>query len=107
MISLQNHLLSGDTTSINTVDQPALSKDEDNIVYQVSNNAAVQTRLEVASSINSAQQTSLTSSLSNVAGADLTQTLTQLSQTQNAYQIAIQSSSNILQLQTSLLSALP
>jgi flagellar hook-associated protein 3 FlgL len=107
MISLQNHLLAGNTSAITTVDQPALSKDEDNILYQVSNNGAVQSRLEVAASAASAQQTGLTTSLNTVAGADLTQTLTQLTQAQNAYQIALQSSSTILQLKTSLLSYLP
>ncbi|HEX4266134.1 MAG TPA: hypothetical protein VH597_17490 [Verrucomicrobiae bacterium] len=106
MISLQNHLLAGDTNSISTVDQPALSKDDDNILYQVSNNGAVQARLEVAASTASTQQSGLAASLNNVAGADLTQTLTQLTQAQNAYQIALQSSSTILQLKTSLLSYL-
>jgi flagellar hook-associated protein 3 FlgL len=107
MISLQNDLLAGDTNSISTVDQPALTNDGDNIIYQVSNNGAVQSRLEVAASAASTQQSSLTTSLSNVAGADLTQTLTQLTQAQNAYQVALQSSSAILQLRTSLLSSLP
>jgi flagellar hook-associated protein 3 FlgL len=107
MISLQNHLLAGDTAAINTTDQPALTKDEDNLIYQVSGNGAVQSRLEVAAAMASTQQTSLTNSLSTVAGADLTQTLTQLSQAQNAYQIALQSSSTIMQLKTSLLSSLP
>jgi flagellar hook-associated protein 3 FlgL len=107
MISLQNHLLAGDTASINATDQPALTKDEDNLIYQVSSNGAVQSRLEVAAAMASTQQTSLANSLSNVAGADLTQTLTQLSQAQNAYQIALQSSSTIMQLKTSLLSSLP
>jgi flagellar hook-associated protein 3 FlgL len=107
MISLQNHLLAGDTAAINTIDQPALTKDEDNLIYQVSGNGAVQSRLEVAAAMASTQQTSLTNSLSTVAGADLTQTLTQLSQAQNAYQIALQSSSTIMQLKTSLLSSLP
>jgi flagellar hook-associated protein 3 FlgL len=107
MISLQNHLLAGDTNSIHTVDQPALAKDEDNIIYQVSNNAAVLSRLEVAASAAATKQASLNTSLNNVAGSDLTQTFTQLTQAQNAYQIAIQSSSNIMQLRSSLLANLP
>jgi flagellar hook-associated protein 3 FlgL len=107
MISLQNHLLAGDTNSIHTVDQPALAKDEDNIIYQVSNNAAVLSRLGVAASAAATKQASLNTSLNNVAGSDLTQTFTQLTQAQNAYQIAIQSSSNIMQLRSSLLANLP
>jgi flagellar hook-associated protein 3 FlgL len=107
MISLQNNLLAGNTSAITSTDQPALTKDDDNIIYQISNNGAAQSRLEVAASTASTQQTGLATSLNTVAGADLTQTLTQLTQAQNAYQIALQSSSTILQLKTSLLSYLP
>jgi len=42
-----------------------------------------------------------------VAGADMTQTLVQLNQAQNAYRAALQSSATILQLQSSLLAYLP
>jgi len=106
MISLQNHLLAGDTNSINTVDQPALAKDEDNIINQVSNNGAVQLRLEVAASAATTQQSSLNTSLNTVAGANLADTLTKLTQAQNAYQVALQSSASILQLRSSLLASL-
>jgi flagellar hook-associated protein 3 FlgL len=107
MISLQNDLLSGNTNAITTVDQPALTNDENNIIYQVSNNGAAQARLQVAASAATTQQNALSTSLTNVAGADLTTTLTQLTQAQNAYQIALQSSSTIMQLKTSLLAYLP
>ena len=107
MISLQNHLLSGDTTSISSVDDPNLIKDGDNIVYQVSNNGAALSRLDLAASAAGTRQSALNTSLTNVAGADLTQTLTQLTQAQNAYQIALQSSSNIMQLRSSVLTNLP
>ncbi len=107
MISLQNNLLSGNTAAITSTDLPNLSKDSDNVLYQVSANGAAQTRLQVAASAAGTQQSALNTSLTNVAGADLATTLTQLTQTQNAYQIALQSSSTILQLQTSLLAYLP
>jgi len=107
MISLQNNLLSGNTAAITSTDAPNLSKDETNIIYQVADNGAVQSRLDAAASAAGNQQTGLQTSLNNVAGADLTQTLTQLTQTQNAFQIALQTSSNIMQLQTNLLQYLP
>lgn len=107
MISLQNHLISGDTTSIQSVDDPNLTKDSDNLVYQVGNNAAALSRLDLASSAASSKQSALNTSLNSVAGADLTQTLTQLTQAQNAYQIALQSSSSIMQLRSTLLANLP
>lgn len=107
MISLQNNLLAGNTTAINSTDQAALTGDSDNIIYHISNAGAVQTRLQVAASVVTSQQSAFSTSLSTVAGADLAQTLTQLSQAQNAYQIALQSSSSIMQLRSSLLSSLP
>ena len=106
LISLQNNLQSGNTSAITTIDAPNLSKDDDNIIWQVANNGATQSRLQAAASFATTQQTGLQQSLSNVAGADLAQTLTQLSQAQNAYQVALQTSSQILQMQQSVLSSL-
>jgi flagellar hook-associated protein 3 FlgL len=107
LISLQNHLQAGDSAAISTTDQPALTSDENNIIYQVATNGAIQARLEAESSIATSRKSNLTQSISNVAGADLTQTLVQLSKAQTAYQAALQTSSNILQMQQSLLSYLP
>jgi len=107
LISLQNDLQAGNANAVSTTDQQALSKDQDNLVYQVANNGAVQARLDAASTAAGATQTSLQQSLNTVAGADLTQTLASLTQANTAYQVALQSSSTILQLQQSLLSYLP
>jgi flagellar hook-associated protein 3 FlgL len=107
LISLQNDLQAGNATAVSTKDQPALTNDENNIIYQAATNGAVQSRLDAEASLATARKTSLQQSISNVAGADMTQTLVQLSQTQNAYQAALQTSSSILQLQQSLLAYLP
>jgi flagellar hook-associated protein 3 FlgL len=96
LISLQNHLLAGDTAAISTTDAPALIKDEDNILYQVTNIGVTQTRLEAAASSADAQSQSIQKMISNEAGADMTQTLTQLNQAQTSYQAALQSASGIL-----------
>lgn len=107
LISLQNDLLAGNTSAISKTDSPALTQDQNNIIYQVANNGAIQSRLSLAASAASNDQTSLQQSLTNVAGANLTQTLTQLTQTQNAYQAALQTTSSILQLKQYLLAYLP
>ena len=107
LISLQNDLQTGNATAVASKDQPALTNDENNIIYQAATNGAVQSRLDAEASLAAARKTSLQQSISNVAGADMTQTLVQLSQTQNAYQAALQTSSSILQLQQSLLAYLP
>jgi len=107
LISLQNNLLSGNTDAITSTDALNLAKDEDNIIYQVANNGAVQTRLTAAAAFASSQQSGLQQNLQTVAGADLAQTLTQLTQANSAYQIALQTSSQMLQLQQSVLNSLP
>jgi flagellar hook-associated protein 3 FlgL len=107
LISLQNHLLSGNTDAISSTDAPNLSKDEANLIYQVAANGVTQTRLTAAASFASSQQSGLQQNLASVAGADMAKTLTQLSQANNAYQIALQTASQILQFQQSVLNSLP
>ncbi|HWH70567.1 MAG TPA: hypothetical protein VNT26_14360 [Candidatus Sulfotelmatobacter sp.] len=107
LIALQNHLLTGNTTAISTQDRLALQHDEDNLIFQTANNGVVQARLETAAADTDTRKLSTRQALADVAGADLTDTLVQLNQTQNAYQVALQSSAKILQLQQSLLNYLP
>ena len=98
LLSLQNDLSSGNTSAVSSTDIPNIQKDEDNMTYQVANNGNVQTRLTTAASFVSSQTTNLDSKVSNEAGADMVQVMTQLSQSQTAYQAALQSSSMIMQL---------
>ncbi|HEY5234457.1 MAG TPA: hypothetical protein VIK35_13085 [Verrucomicrobiae bacterium] len=105
LISLQNDLLSGDTSAISGTDTTNLQNDENNLTYQVAYNGNVQTRLATASSLATSQSDSLTSLITNASGADLATVLTQLTQAQTAYQAALQSSATIMQL--SILNYLP
>jgi flagellar hook-associated protein 3 FlgL len=91
MITLQQNLASGNTSTIASTSIPALTKDDDNIVGQIGSNAAMQSALSVAGNIATAQSTNLTTQISGETSADLAQTLTQLSQTQTAYQAALES----------------
>jgi len=96
LISLQNDLLAGNTAAISSTDAPALAKDEDNILSQITNNGEIQTRLETAATAATAGSQSNQKMISNEAGADITQVLTQLNQAQTSYQAALQSASGIL-----------
>lgn len=96
LISLQNHLLAGDTTAIKDTDIANLSKDEENILYQLGNNGAIQSQLETADAVASDQISSLGTLISREADADIAQTLVRLSQTQTAYKAALQSGATIL-----------
>lgn len=98
LISLQNDLLSGNTTAINSTDTENLKNDENNVTYQVAYNGNVQTRLETASSFASSQSQSLTQGISNVSSTDVVQATVQLSQTQAAYEAALETTSRVMQI---------
>jgi flagellar hook-associated protein 3 FlgL len=98
LIQLQQDLSSGDTSAISSTDSKNLQNDEDNMTYQVANNGNVQDRLQTASSLATAQNTSLTTAISNASGADMVNTITELNQTQTAYEAALESSASIMQL---------
>ena len=98
LIALQNDLSSGDTSAISSTDAPNLQNDQNNLTYQVANNGNVQARLNTAATLATSQTNTLNGLISNESGADLVDVLTQLTQTQTAYQAALQSSANIMQL---------
>lgn len=98
LIALQNDLTTGNTTALSATAGKDLSNDEDNMTYQVAYNGNVQSQLNTAASFATSQSTSLTDLVSTASGADLVQTMTNLSQTQTAYQAALQSSAMIMQL---------
>jgi flagellar hook-associated protein 3 FlgL len=96
LISFQNHLMSGDAQAIAAIDRPALARDEDNLLWNLSFNASHQARLEAADSMAVHRAAAIHGMVSSDADADMAQTIMQLSQTQNAYQAAIQSGATIM-----------
>ena len=104
LIALQQDLTSGNTGDISSSVGPALTKDEDHVVGQISGNAVLQSTLESAGTVATQNATGLDSQMSNDTSADLATTLTQLSQTQTAYQAALESGTMVMQ--TSLLNYL-
>ena len=103
LIALQKDLASGNTSDIAKTAAPALSKDEDNLIYHITNNGIIQSRLDSAATIAGNLQSSLQQSFSKVAGVDVTKAITDLSQAQSTYKAALASSSVLLQLQQSVL----
>jgi flagellar hook-associated protein 3 FlgL len=96
LISLQNNLRAGDTDAILSTDAPALRLDEENFIYHITNNGAVQTRLETAATIADDRALSLVKEVSQEADADFTETIVSLNQAQYAYQAAVQSGAGIM-----------
>jgi len=98
LISLQQDLTSGNTTAIASTDAPNITKDENNVISQVSANGVLQSRLQAASSIATQQASNLTTQISGKTDADMATTLTHLQQTQTAFQAALQSSVMVMNL---------
>lgn len=97
LLELQKNLESGDSAKV-LAQSASLKADEENFLFHITSNGALQSRLEVSdkmadSVINNAQQ-----GISREADADLAETLMQLTQNQTAYQIALQSSARTMDL---------
>jgi flagellar hook-associated protein 3 FlgL len=97
LVNLQNQLLKGDTDGIHnsTAD---LKKDEDNLLYHVAGNGALQTRLETMASTNSDQKLAIEKDISSAADTDISQAIVHLSQQQTAYQATLQSAASVMNL---------
>ena len=98
LISLRDHLMANDKTAILNTDIPGLQNDENNLLYQVSYNGSVQSRLDTAATAASDTATSLDKMISTASDADMVQSMVQLNQAQNSYQAALQSGAKIMQL---------
>jgi flagellar hook-associated protein 3 FlgL len=101
LLSLQNHLLAGDTAAISGTDHGLLAKDEENLALAAGENGVLQSRLEATDSSAGKKGDKLEALISKQADADMAQTLVRLNQTQTAYRAALQSGATLLS--TSLL----
>ncbi len=105
LLSLQNNLNSGNSTAVSTTDSANIQNDENHQLYQISNNGAVQTRLNIAATFATTRASSLDENISKNSSADLVQTMVQLSHAQTAYQAALQSGTKLMQM--SILNYIP
>lgn len=98
LIKLRDDITANNHAAITGTDVPALNKDSDNLLYQISNNGVTQSRLSLATTVLQNGTSSLDQAISNQTSADLVSTMVQLSQAQNSYQAALQSGAKIMQL---------
>jgi len=105
LISLQNNLTAGNSSTISSTNAAQLAKDEDNIAYQAGSNGVLQSTLTNTSNTAAETGTHLTAQISNTTSADLATTIVRLQQTQTAYQAALESGKMVMGL--SLLNYLP
>ncbi len=95
LITLRDHLQAGDVAAVAT-DRVGLAADEENLIFQMGTNGAIQARLETTKAIALTRGQSIETLVSREADADLAQTLVRLNETQTAYQAALQSGGTIL-----------
>lgn len=96
LISLQNHLASGDVAAVAATDRAALARDEDNLLFHLGQNGITQSQLETSSALMKDQGSALETQVSKEADADLTQVIVKLNATQTAYQAALQSGAQLM-----------
>lgn len=96
LISLQNHLKAGDADAVAATDRAALAKDEENFLFHIATNGAMQSRLEATDSMAESTGTSIDRLVLDETGADLAETLVRLNETQTAYQAALQSGARLM-----------
>lgn len=96
LIALRDHLAAGDTQAIANTDRPALTQDEDQVLLQLADSGALQSRLEFASATSRNQSSQIREALSRETDVDLAETMVELSAVQTAYQAALQSGASIL-----------
>ena len=97
MVALRNALSSGDSTAINSA-TGSLSASEDTITSAVSENGAVQARLQAEQTQLQSSATEVNTLISADANADLPSTMVKLNQAQVAYQAALQTAASVMHL---------
>ena len=95
LATLRDALNSGDTSAVQGT-QTALTSASNQIIDTIGNLGAVQTRLQAASTANTARFSTLENAISADADADLPSTIIQLNKTQSAYQAALQTGAKIM-----------
>lgn len=97
LVALRNALSAADTAAV-TAAQTGLIATEDGFVTSLGEQGGIQTRIEASKTQNDELATSLESQLSKETDADLPSTVVKLTQTQTAYQAALQSAAKIMNL---------
>jgi|CXWL01.1.fsa_nt_gi flagellar hook-associated protein 3 FlgL len=97
LISLRDALNSGVTTAV-AATLPGLNASEDLLVAAIADNGGMQTRILASQAQQADRTASVDQLISAETSADLAATVVKLNQTQTAYQAALQSAANIMNL---------
>jgi flagellar hook-associated protein 3 FlgL len=98
LIALRDQLQSGDVTAIHSTTRDQLKADEENLLFHMADNGALQARLEVSLNTAKDEKLSLEAEISDRTDVDLPETIVRLNQEQTTYQAALQSAGSLLDL---------
>ena len=98
LIALRDQLQAGDVAGIHATTRDQLKADEENLLFHVADNGALQSRLEASLNTAKDEKLSLEAEISNRTDADLPETIVRLNQEQTTYQAALQSAGSLLDL---------
>jgi flagellar hook-associated protein 3 FlgL len=98
LIALRDQLQAGDVAGIHSTTRDQLKVDEENLLFHVADNGALQARLDASLSTAKDEKLSLETEISNRTDADLPETIVRLNQEQTTYQAALQSAGALLDL---------
>jgi flagellar hook-associated protein 3 FlgL len=98
LIALRDQLEAGDVATIHSTTRAELQADEENLLFHMADNGALQARLEASLNTTRDEELSLESQISNRTDVDLPSTIVRLNQQQTTYQAALQSAGSLLDL---------
>lgn len=98
LIALHQQLLAGDAQAIENQTRGQLRADEENFLFHLANNGALQSRLDAAIAARGGEALAVSGELSRRADVDVAEVSIRLQQTQLSYQAALQSSALMLDL---------
>ena len=98
LISLRDQLQAGDVAAIHSTTRDQLKADEENLLFHMADNGALQARLEASLNTAKDEKLALEGEISNRTDADLPETIVRLNQEQTTYQAALQSAGSLLDL---------
>ena len=96
LIALRDHLMNGDTESIQQIDNDKLEAVEDHFIRFAGLNGSLQARMETQIASLNNQEFALTGMISREGDADLAETVVRLNEVQYAYQAALQTGAKIM-----------
>jgi flagellar hook-associated protein 3 FlgL len=95
LVTLRNSLQSGDSTSAQATATP-LADSDDTIVGAISDQAAVQSRIQIAQTRQQTQLTNLGQDISTATAVDMPTAITKLNLASEAYQAALESAAKFM-----------